>query len=339
MPASGAEHVVMSLDDIENLAFRALVAAGASEAAARPVARATAAHEAMGVSSHGLVYVPIYCQHVECGKVRGRAVPQVERPRPGAIRVDAGEGFAHPAIDAGMPLLVEAAKTLGVAVLTLHNSYNCGVLGYHTGRLAGQGLVALGFTNAPASMAPAGGHRPLFGTNPFSVAAPGPQGRAEVVIDQSASVIAKSEISRHAATGTPIPEGWALDADGRPTTDPAAALAGSMVPAGGYKGAGIALMVELMAACLSGATLGMKASPFSGIVGGPPRTGQAFLAIDPEAASGGAFADRLAMLCAAIREQAGARVPGDGRQAAWETARTQGVAVPLAVVDKINAWL
>jgi len=327
----------MTLAEIEDLAFRALVAVGTSDANARPLAVATAATEADGVASHGLAYIPIYAEHVICGKVDGQALPTVAQPKPGLLRVDAGTGFAHAAIDAGFQRLIPLAEAQGVAAMTVHDSYNCGVLGYHTYRLAQAGLVGLGFTNAPASIAPSGGAKPVVGTNPVSLAAPGPDGVPALLIDQSASTIAKSEVMKHAREGKPIPEGWALDPDGAPTTDPDLGLQGSMAPAGGYKGVGIALITEVLAAAVAGATLGIDASPFSGTKGGPPRTGQFFLAISPAAASGDAFASRIAALTHAIRNQPGARLPGDGRAAKRRRAATEGVAVSTATLARIEA--
>lgn len=160
-----------------------------------------------------------------------------------------------------------------------------------------------------------------------------------MLIDQSASTIAKSEVMKHAREGKPVPEGWVLDRDGQPTTDPEAGLKGSMVPSGGYKGVGVALMVEMMAAAMTGATLGKDASPFSGTKGGPPKTGQFFIAIDPQATSGGGFAAQLAALADAIRGQDGARLPGDGRGAKRRAAAANGVAVNRATLEKIRALL
>ncbi|MCT4556296.1 MAG: Ldh family oxidoreductase [Pelagimonas sp.] len=330
---------LLSLAEIEDLSLRALMAAGTSEENARPLAAATAATEADGVASHGLAYIPIYCEHVQCGKVDGQAVPVLEQPRPGVITVDAATGFAHAAIDAGFERLIPLAREQGIAALAINNSYNCGVLGYHTYRLAQAGLLGLGFTNAPASIAPSGGAKPVVGTNPFSVAAPGEDGDPAVLIDQSASTIAKSEVMKHAREGKPIPEGWALDADGNPTTDPEVGLKGSMAPSGGYKGVGIALLTEIMAAAMTGATLGIHASPFSGTAGGPPKTGQMFLAIDPGVVSGGQFAARMTELCAAIRFQEGAHLPGDGRRARRHAAHKEGVRVSVATLDRIGAIL
>jgi len=329
----------LTLTEIEDLAYRALRAAGTSPENAHPLARATATTEASGVASHGLAYIPIYCEHVTCGKVDGKAQPVLTTPRPSLLCVDAATGFAHPAIEIGFAALVPLARSQGIAGLAICNSYNCGVLGQHTLRLAEAGLMGLGFTNAPASIAPSGGRAPVVGTNPVSVAAPDGKGGAAVLIDQSASVIAKSQIMKHAREGHPIPEGWALDAQGQPTTDPKAALAGSMAPSGGYKGVGIALIVEMMAAALSGATLGKDASPFAGTAGGPPRTGQFFIAIDVDAASGGLFAGRISALTDAIRAQPSARLPGDGRASARQRAETEGVAVNAATLDRIRALL
>nr|WP_174825540.1 MULTISPECIES: Ldh family oxidoreductase [unclassified Ruegeria] len=329
----------MTLTEIEDLSFRALVAAGTSEENARPLAQATAATEADGVASHGLAYIPIYCEHVQCGKVDGLAVPVLSRSKPGVVAVDAATGFAHSAIDTGFEALIPAAREQGVAVLAIKNSYNCGVLGYHTYRLAQAGLVGLGFTNAPASIAPSGGSKPVVGTNPFSIAAPGPDGEPALLIDQSASTIAKSEVMKHAREGKPIPVGWALDADGNPTTDPEVGLKGSMAPSGGYKGVGVALTVELMAAALTGATLGINASPFSGTLGGPPKTGQFFIAIDPSATTSSGFETGVAELVGAIRAQEAAHLPGDGRSAKRQIARKSGVAVSKATLDKISKFL
>ncbi len=329
--------VVLKVAEIEALALRALQRAGATSLQAAPLARAIAAAEAEGLASHGLGYLATYCEHLGCGKVNGSAVPTVTQPAPGVVAVDAAHGFAHPAIEAGFERLVPLARAQGIAQLAIRNSYNCGVLGYHTERLAADGLVALGFTNAPASIAPTGAKKPVLGTNPWSLAVPDGKGGVAFAIDQSASVIAKSEVIKRSRTGEPIPSGWALGPDGEPTTDPVVGLKGTMVPAGGYKGVGSALLVEVMAACLSGATLGIGASPFSGPVGGPPSTGQGFIAIDPKASSGGAFAERVAALAKAFTAEPGVRLPGAKRRATRGRTATAGIAVDAVVHAKVVA--
>jgi (2R)-3-sulfolactate dehydrogenase (NADP+) len=320
---------------IEALADAALRKHGASELQARALAAGVAAAERDGLVSHGLMYLPTYCEHLTCGKVLGAAEPVLSQSAPAALAVDARNGFAHAAIDLGFSRLPELARSQGVACLAVRNSYNCGALGYHTERLASLGLLALGFTNAPASIAPWGAAKPALGTNPWSLAAPDGAGGARFVIDQSASVVAKSEVMKRARAGEPIPSGWAFDAKGQPTTDPAEALKGAMAPAGGYKGVSAALMVEMFAACLAGANPGLVASPFSGTAGGPPGTGQFFLAFDAGAISGGGFASRLETVAAAFTGEA--RLPGSRRLAARARAAREGVTVDAATLAKVEA--
>jgi (2R)-3-sulfolactate dehydrogenase (NADP+) len=317
-----------SLRDLKILVERALVASGASVENAGPMAEATVAAEASGVSSHGLAYVPTYCEHVRIGKVDGRAVPTVTRVKPALLVADAASGFAHPAIAAGFEALIPLAREMGLAALAIRNSYNCGILGLHTNKLAAAGLIGIGFTNAPASIAPVGGIKPVVGTNPVAMSVPDGAGGIAFSIDQSSSAVAKSEVMKYAREGKQIPLGWALDREGHPTTDPALGLAGSMAPSGGHKGVGIALMVEVLAAAASGAVLGIDASPFSGPDGGPPRTGQFFLALDAQASSGGAFANRIARLCEIFASEPAARLPGS-RKASARARATQAGAVEV----------
>ncbi len=327
----------LSLDAVEALATSVLMRAGASQAAAAAVARSTRAAERDGIRSHGLMYLPIYAAHLRCGKVDPGAVPVVTQTRPGTVRVDAGHGFAHAGIDAGWEAFVTSARTCGIAAMSLHRSYNCGVLGHHAERLAEAGMVGLCFTHAPASIAPTGGHVPVIGTNPFALAVPDGQGGARLVIDQSASVVAKSEIMLRKQKGEAIALGWALDADGQPTTDADAALAGSMLPAGGQKGFGIGLMVEILAAALSGANLSTEAAPFSGTAGGPPGTGQFFIAIDPGAHAGLGFGAAIGRLCDSIEGQPGARLPGARRARNRLQTEADGVQVDDALMARIDA--
>lgn len=325
----------ITLEKIEALALQALLAAGASDVQALAVARSIRAAERDGMRSHGLLYLPVYVEHLGCGKVDGKAVPRMLRPRPGAVVVDAAHGFAHPAIDTGLPALVAAAREVGIAALTLHRSYNCGLLGHHAERIAEAGLIGLCFTHAPASISPTGGKVPVIGTNPFALGVPDGHGGARFVIDQSASVVAKSEILLRARTGETIPEGWALDAYGQPTTDPGAALKGSMLPAGGVKGFGVGLMVEVLASALAGAVASRDASPFSGPAGGPPGTGQCFIAIDPTAFAEG-FAERIDGLAEAIAGQEGARLPGQRRVLARVRSEAEGVEVDAELMARLQ---
>ena len=328
----------MSLEQVESLTEQALTGVGASPESASSMAKAVRAAERDGIPSHGLLYVPTYCEHVRCGKVDGNANPDVSTTLSSALLVDAKTGFAHPAIEAGFKALIPLVKANGCAGMSVRNSYNCGVLGYHVEQLAKAGLVAIGFTNSPASIAPLGGNKPVIGTNPFAMAVPNSEGGAKFILDQSASVVAKSEIMMRAREGHSIPEGWALDEKGNPTTDPEVALKGSMAPSGGYKGFGTGLMVEVMAAALSGAMLGIQASPFSGTDGGPPKTGQCFLALDPNAYSGSAFNERITALTEAINGQEGARLPGARRMENRKRIDIEGVHVSDSLLEKIKSY-
>lgn len=328
--------IILSLAEVEHLAARALEASDVSRDNAVAVARGIAAAEADGAQSHGLMRMPSFCEQALCKKIDGHARPRLSpssseaASHPAVLVVDACEGFALPAIELGFAELVPRATKHGIAALAVTRSHNCGVVGHHVEALAARGLVALGFANTPAAIAPWGGKRPFFGTNPIAFAAPRRSG-LPLVIDQSASVIARGEVMLRAREGRGIPAGWALDRDGEATTDARAALAGSMAPAGGYKGVGLALIVEVLAAALTGSTLSHQAPSFADNAGGPPRTGQLFIALEPAAFSSAPLVAVIETLIEAMCSEPGVRVPGARRFAAREHAKHHGVSVPRAL--------
>ena len=290
--------------------------------------------EYSGIKSHGFHYLPIYCNHLKIGKINGQAKPSVDRISRAALKVNADHGFAHTAIDLGLSSLFEMTSQESVAVMSIYNSYNCGVLGFHTKRIAEKGFIGLGFTNAPASIAPIGGMKAVVGTNPFSLAVP-LDGQAQIIIDQSASVVAKSEISVRAKTGESIPEGWAFDSQGKVTTNAQEPLKGTMAPIGGYKGFGTGLLVEIFTACIAGGNLGTQASSFAGEDGGPPSTGQFFIAIDAEKFNSN-YKESIQSLISSITEQEGARLPGSKRQAAFQQNHNQDIEIADQLLERIN---
>lgn len=298
--------VTVSRAGAEALAEAALVAHGASPANARPTARAMCLAEAEGNPVCGLFYLPHFCAQLTAGKIDGRAVPVV-RAGGAVVRVDAATGFAHPAYDAGLPVLVQAAAEQGLAAMSIGNSGNALALGHFVRPLAERGLVGLAMSNAPASVAPPGAVKRLFGTNPLAWAAPR-DGAPPIVVDQSLSAVTKTAVMMRAAAGRALEPGWAQDAGGQPTLDAAAALAGSLLPAGGQKGANMALLVEVLSAALAGAHLSPEASSLGDAEGGPPRLGQFVLALDP-ARFGEGFADRISAI-AGFFAGAGLRLPG-----------------------------
>jgi (2R)-3-sulfolactate dehydrogenase (NADP+) len=281
----------LTLDQIEARAHAALIGAGAADRQARPVARSVRLAEADDIRSVGLGYLPTYLAHLKSGRVDGKAVPKTTTPRPGTVTVDAGNGFAHPAFDAGLDALCAAAAKCGTATMTIFRSYSIGVLGHPVEDIARHGLVALAAANSPPNMTAWGGRRKVFGTNPLALAVPRRSGEP-LVIDQSSTVVTKVTLAARAAAGQTIPEGWAFDAEGRPTQDGQAALKGSMAPFGGVKGANIALLVEILAAVLAGSSLSIDVAPYANAEGAPPNVGQTFIAIDPAAFAAG-FHDRL----------------------------------------------
>ncbi|KQY26949.1 Ldh family oxidoreductase [Rhizobium sp. Root482] len=315
-----------SREAIEAVCLSALVLHGATADNARPVARAIARAEADGNRVCGLYYLPIFCRHLTVGKIDGGAAPDVVT-RGGTVMVDARSGFAHPAIAAGTPALVAAARRSGIAAMAVRNSYNCLALAHHVLPLAESGLIGICLSNAPASVAPPGATRALFGTNPLAFAVPTKDGAPPIVVDQSMSAVTKTEMILRGNRGETIPTGWAQDRNGQPTTDPATGLEGSLLPAGGRKGANIALLIEILAAALTGSALSTEASAFGNDEGGPPRVGQFLIAIDPGHFSADHFTDALGGLVA-THEDAGVRLPGRSRENhpvcvdadLWETA-------------------
>ena len=326
---------MLSLDRIEHLAFDALVRCGASDVQAGPTANSIREAEAEGIRNVGLGYLPTYCSHLLCGKVDGAAVPVVSLPDGATLRVDAGFGFCHPAFTAALPTFVGLTRSLGMSLLTISRSYSAGVLGWMVDLLAADGLVALGFANSSTLVAPWGGRTPMLGTNPLAVAAPR-DGHRPLVIDMATSATAWVNIRKAADEGREIPLGWGIDPDGQPTTDPQRALDGTVAPLGGAKGFGLGLMVEILAAGLSGGNWGIESSSFGDDVGGPPGVGQTFIAIDPTR-GGNPFAQRLEQLVGTMVAEPGVRMPGDRRNDARRRAEQSGVDVPDELVQTIEA--
>jgi (2R)-3-sulfolactate dehydrogenase (NADP+) len=316
----------LSLAAARDLSQRVLRAAGVSETNAAAVTKALVAAEADSLASHGLSRLPAYADQARAGKVDGQAVPVVTETAPAALRVDARDGFAFPAIAAGLARAAEMARSVGTVGVAVANSHHFGAAGYHVEPLAEQGMVALAFGNSPAAIAPWGGGRPIFGTNPIAFACPCPD-RAPLVIDLSLSKVARGKIMVAAQKGEPIPGDWALDKDGNPTTDAKAALGGAMLAMGDAKGTALVLMVELLAAALTASNFGYEASSFFDAKGPPPRVGQFFLVLDPRRFAGDAFAARVGALTGAILAQKGARLPGDRRLAARAKAQADGIAI------------
>ncbi|MEO3475214.1 Ldh family oxidoreductase [Roseomonas sp. CAU 1739] len=327
----------ISLNDAQALARNALAAAGARPEMAAATARALAAAEAAGQAGHGLSRVPQYAAFLKNRRADGAAVPRIVNERGGAVLVDARHGLAYPALALAESEAAWRARAHGVAFAGVTNSHHSGAMGLPVARLAQQGLVALAFTNSPAAMPVPGGARPLMGTNPIAAAFPRRDG-PPLVIDMALSEVARGKIMVAAKEGRPIPEGWAVDALGRPTTDPKAALSGAMLAMGGAKGALLAMVVELLCCALTGAAFGFEADSFFEDDGNRPRLGQALLVVDPGALAGtDAFAARIETFVAAMTAEDGVRLPGSRRDALAARAAADGVEIPDALHQRLMA--
>lgn len=326
--------IVLRADRVHELIVDALVASRTSHANAASVAAALVGAELDGQGGHGLRRVPAYAAQAACGKVDGHAVPRISDIRPAVLSIDAAGGFAFPALDAAIGRLPEVARRYGIAAAGIHRSHHAGVAGLAVERLADAGLVAIALSNAPAAMAPWGGRRPLFGTDPIAFAVPLPAA-APIVIDVSLSKVARGKLMAAAQKGDAIPPDWAFDEEGLPTTDPAAGMRGTMAPLGDAKGVALALMVELLCAGLTGANYAFEQSSFFDAKGQPPGTGQLLIALDPAAFGDDALA-RFAVMAEAVSNEPGARLPGARRHALREKLTREGIPLDAALVEDVR---
>ncbi len=306
----------VSVAQIEERSFAALTAHGAANPQARSVARAVARAEALGNVICGLYYLESYCTQLRSGRVKGDVDPVVSKPRPAAVLSDARFGFAQYAFAMALPEAIKTARENGVATLAVAHAHTCTSLGYFTEQVAAEGLIGIGFTNASPVVAPPGGNKAVIGTNPIAMTVPGAD-KPALHFDFSTSAVALGKITMAKAAGEAIPLGWAVDADGQPTTDPEAALKGALVSAGGYKGWGFGLMAELLAAGMTGSVNSLDVGGLKLPDGPPHGLGQFYILMDPGTYHAD-FADRFARVADAVMAQEGARIPGADRPAMTE---------------------
>jgi (2R)-3-sulfolactate dehydrogenase (NADP+) len=327
----------LSVEQLRDLARRALERAGADATMASTTADALAYADARGLASHGVTRVAQYTAHLSNGRACGDAQPRIVASRGGAALISAGNGLAYAACALAVSEAIARAREFGVSLVSVTDSHHYGVAGFHLAPVGAAGMVGLALSNSPAAMPVAGGSRPLLGTNPIAAVFP----RAHdipLLIDMSLSEVARGKLMLAAKEGRPIPLGWALDADGNPTTDPRAGLEGSMLAMGGTKGAMLALVVELLVTALSGAALGFEASSFFVDEGNRPRLGQAFLVVDPGALAGRSIYDeRIETLVAAMTAETGVRLPGERREALARKASLDGIEISSQLHEQLIA--
>ena len=333
MEKTGNDTVKLNLDEVRSLAEESLKRAGCNEENASAVAECIYQAERHGAHSHGLFRMPGYLASLKSGKVNGKASPSLSNTKPAVLSVDGDGGYAPLAHQRMAQPLADLAKSQGVALGALTNTFHFAALWQEVEMLARHGVTAIACTSFKPALPPAGGTKPLYGTNPIAFA--WPRENAEpMVFDQASAVMARGEVMIAAREGHTLPDGVGIGPDGQPTNDPNEILKGAMLPYGGYKGASLALMVELLAGALIGEQSSFEAAANDNNDGGPPRGGEFILAIAPDSDKSLAIAENL---FGQILAQDGTRLPGDGRRNKRAGAAATGVEIPNSLYEAISS--
>jgi (2R)-3-sulfolactate dehydrogenase (NADP+) len=324
-----------SVEELRALAARALRKAGASRSTAQATVQALVAAEMEGLTGHGLSRVALYAQHLRQGRVDGKAKPRILKRKGATCLVDAAGGLAFPACALAVKEAIKRARRYGVAFAGVTNSHHFGAAAYHLAPVAQAGLIGLAFSNSPSAINAWGGKKAFFGTNP--IAAIFPRLHSDpIVVDLSLTDVVRGKIMIYAKEGKPIPLGWAVDKDGNPTTDPKAALTGSLAAIGGVKGTALALMVEVLTVALTGAAFSFENDSYFE-PGGKPRIGHAIMVINPDALAGAdSYFSRLEEMVSKMLAEEGVRLPGTRRQQAAARARADGIEIPDALLSELR---
>lgn len=326
----------LTLDEVHDLSMQALMASGADEENAQAVTHFMWAAERDSCHSHGLFRLPGYAASLKSGKVNGKARPTVSDLAPAALRVDGDNGFAPMALNVSRDPLIERTRETGIAAASLTGVYHFSALWVETAALAEAGLVAIAMTSAKPMVAPAGGTKPLFGTNPLSFAWPR-KDAPPMVYDMATAAMARGEIQVAAREGHEVHDGAGVDKDGNPTNDPNAILEGAQLAFGGTKGALLALMVELMAGPMLGQPFSVEQKAIDNDDGGPSTGGEFVLAIDPVRLSGNPdVLDHAEKLFGEVLAQPGARLPAERRYQVRPDNEANGIEIPTALYETIK---
>src|SRR5262245_1492375 len=328
--------VKKNAQDLLRLARVALERAGANSKMAEAAARHLVRAEEQGLPTHGMSRVPFYCGMLRKGRADGAAEPAMVADRAATCLIDNRDGLPYVSAQWAVEEVIQRARRNGIGFAGIRNSAHVGVLGIHLLAIAEAGLVGFAFTNSPAAIPAWGGRKALFGTNPVAAAFPR-KNQPPLIIDLAMTTVVRGKIMMAMKRGERIPEGWALDRNGRPTTDPKEAIEnGSLFPIGGAKGAMLALMFELICAALTGSAIGPEADSFFSDEGNRPRIGQAFIAIDPGGLAGiGKYSERVETIVSTMLADPEVRLPGARRFAAEASAK-KGIEVPDALIAQIE---
>ncbi len=302
----------LTLNEISELAIKVLSSNGCDENNANAIAETVTKAERDGSESHGLFRIPGYVGSLRSGKVKGDAVPKIVKDLPSVITVDGNLGYAPLSLAEGLPVLNDAAKSNGIAIMKIINSFHFAALWPETEYLAEKELVSIACTAFKPSVAPAGTKEAFFGTNPISFAWPRP-GKSPFVFDMATSTLAKGDVMVAARDGHEVPDGTGLGADGKPSNDPKEILKGVLLPFGGYKGSAVALMVELLSAGLTGDYFSYEAGEYDNNDGGPAKGGELIIAMDPKLIAGENWKNHSDDFFNRIEKIKNIRLPGDRR--------------------------
>ncbi len=303
----------LTLDEIFDLSKTTLLSNGCDEETATILADLIMKAERDGSLSHGLFRLPAYVSGLKSGKINGKARPEVKKISPSVIKVLGNNCLAPMVLNKGLPELIKTAKENGVAVLAINNSHHMAAMWPETEAVAEEGLVAFACTSYKPAVAPAGATKPLFGTNPISFAWPRP-GKTPVVFDMATASMAMGEVQVAKREGHKVPLGTGLTKEGKETTDPGKiADGGVLLPFGGYKGSGIAMMVELLAGALVGDNFSFETAAKDNNDGGPPSGGEFILAISPEKIAGPDWDKHSNEFFEKMKSMEGVRLPGERR--------------------------
>jgi delta1-piperideine-2-carboxylate reductase len=330
----------VAVDELAHLVERILTRHGMSEQNASVVARTCLAAERDGASGHGLFRVAGYVSTLKSGWVDGKAIPVLaESDTSGVVRVDARNGFAQPALELAKQPAIDKARKGGVCIIAIRNSHHLAALWPDVEMFAREGLIAFAAVNAVSRVVPWGGQKPVYGTNPMAFAAPRQAGDP-LVFDQASSAMAFGEVRLAALAGHELPEGVGVDRSGRPTTSAKAIVdGGALLPFGGYKGSSIAMMIEVLAAALTGGNFSYEVD-FSDYPGAQtPRTGEFVLLIEPRHTGGDDFTGRVEGLVAKLHESGQSRMPGDRRYGNRARANAEGIVVSDEMLKQLRGYL
>jgi len=332
---------IISIDELHNRVEAILSKAGLNALQAGAVARVIVAGERDACKSHGIYRIEGVLRTMKAGKARMDAVPEVlPGTVSGIVKVDAKGGFSNAAGEIGLPLLAERAREVGVAALAINDAVHFSALWLEVEALTERGLACMVMCPSYSTVAPAGGNKPLLGTNPFAFGWPR-TGQPPYVFDFATSVAARGEIELHRRAGKQLPEGWAIDADGQSTTDPEKALAGAMLSFGGHKGSAIGTMIELLGGIMIGDRTSREALDFIGTTTLAPVHGELVIAFSPEAFAAGRSENPLAraeILFDAILGQ-GARLPSQRRFQARAKSARDGISLSPAEIEQLDRLL